>query len=177
MIIYIVIIYILQELSDKKWGSKAKRGDVRWVRQDDVLCTQWKDSKAVTVCSTFHSAEDVGQALRNGKDKDGHHLKIEVNRPLVLKDYTMHMGGVDRADHLLASYNCLLKCHRWWKTLFFHLVDLAIVNGFILFQAIRERFPEREELRRPRGDSQNLPICNCNPTLWVSAGCKIYSEF
>ena len=28
----------------------------------------------------------------------------------------------------------LRKCLRWWKTLFFHLIDIAVVNSFILFR-------------------------------------------
>ena len=41
----------------------------------------------------------------------------------------------------MAKYNLLRKCVRWWKTLFFHMVDMGIVNGFILFQA---SFPKPE---------------------------------
>ena len=45
------------------------------------------------------------------------------------------------------------KCLLWWKTLFFHLIDIAIVNGFILFQEHQANFPDDENLRRPPGYS------------------------
>ena len=63
------------------------------------------------------------------------------------------MNGVDKSDQLLAKYNLLRKCVRWWKTLFFHMVDMAIVNGFILFQAHRSRNPGVESLKRPNSYS------------------------
>ena len=41
------------------------------------------------------------------------------------------------------------KCMRWWKTLFFHLVDMAVVNSYILFREQQKKFPDNEALRRP----------------------------
>ena len=59
------------------------------------------------------------------------------------------MKGVDKSDQLLAKYNLLRKCIRWWKTLFFHMVDMAVVNGFILFQAHSARYKTIDSLKRP----------------------------
>ena len=63
------------------------------------------------------------------------------------------MNGVDRSDQMLSSHNVSLNCYRWWKTLFFHLVDIAVVNGFLLFQKHREANPEDEALRSPNNYS------------------------
>ena len=38
------------------------------------------------------------------------------------------------SDQILATNNVLRKCMRWWKNLFFHLSDIAVVNRFILFK-------------------------------------------
>ena len=137
-----------QELKDEKWGRKAERGDMRWARTDDILCLQWKDSKPVSMCSTFHCANDTTIARRNSKGKDGKYVRLELKKPKAVDDYNQNMGGVDRSDQLLASYDVLLKSYRWWKTLFFHMVDLAVVNSYILFQAVRERYPDEPLLQR-----------------------------
>ena len=46
----------------------------------------------------------------------------------------MKMNAVDRSDQILSALSTQWKCVRWWKTLFFPLIDIAVVNSFILFQ-------------------------------------------
>ena len=33
------------------------------------------------------------------------------------------MNGVDSSDQMLSNHNVRQKCYRWWKVLFFHLID------------------------------------------------------
>ena len=42
--------------------------------------------------------------------------------------------------------------------MFFHLIDIAFVNGFILFQENQANFPDDEDLQRPQGYSVELHI-------------------
>jgi hypothetical protein len=51
-------------------------------------------------------------------------------------------------DKMLACHDVSCKCYRWWKTLFFHLVDMAVVNGFLLFQQHRASDPDNPDLYR-----------------------------
>lgn len=48
------------------------------------------------------------------------------------------MGGVDKADMLLALYRTHLKSRKWYKRIIFHLLDLCIVNSWLLYRASRE---------------------------------------
>ena len=59
------------------------------------------------------------------------------------------MNGVDKSDQILSSNNLPRKCLRWWKTLFFHLIDIAIVNSFILFQELRKQY-KLDKVKRPK---------------------------
>ena len=132
----------------KGWARTGKRGDVCWIRKAPVFALQWIDSKPVLILSTIHSGNSQVTCGRRTK-RNGKYEKVRVPQPLAIHDYNQFMNGVDRSDQLLSSHNVSLKCNRWWKTLFFHLVDIAVVNGFLPFQKHRQANPEDEALRRP----------------------------
>jgi len=46
-------------------------------------------------------------------------------------DYNKYKTDVDRSDQMLSYYSFERKTIKWWKKLFFHLFDLAIVNAHI----------------------------------------------
>ncbi len=60
------------------------------------------------------------------------------SRYVAIHDYNQFINDVDRSDQMLACHNVSKKCYRWWKTLLFNLVHIAIVNSFILFLCVVE---------------------------------------
>ena len=132
----------------KVWGKGKPKGSMRWERDAPVLALQWVDNKVVTMISTTGNANDTTQVSRKRK-ADGVWSTIDVPQPKVFHMYNQYMNAVDRSDQILATYNVQRKCIRWWKTLFFHLIDVAVVNSFILFQEHRRKFPNNEALKRP----------------------------
>jgi hypothetical protein len=59
----------------------------------------------------------------------GAHQKI---KPSAVLDYNKYKIGVDRSDQMLSYYSFQRKLVKWWKKLFFHLFNLALVNAHIL---------------------------------------------
>ena len=63
------------------------------------------------------------------------------------------MGQVDLSDQLIGKYNVLRKVNRWWKTIFFHLIDIASVNSYILLKACQTKY-KIEKLKRKKSYGQ-----------------------
>ena len=49
-------------------------------------------------------------------------------------DYTEHMEAVDRSHHYCTSYSFTRKTLKWWRKLFFWLLEVCFVNSFILYK-------------------------------------------
>ena len=115
----------------KAWEKCANRGDSRYHRDGDILTIQWKDNKLVSIMSTFHSASTCE---RRSKDRNGQFVRLTIPQ-----EYNASMRGVDRSDQLINKYKSLRKTNKWWKTVFFHLIDVCRVNSYILFLEFRKQ--------------------------------------
>ncbi|XP_077497366.1 uncharacterized protein LOC144107983 [Amblyomma americanum] len=132
------------ELKDVAWERRAERGDIRWLRDGNVLYMQWKDQRAVNLMSTIHTANQHVPAKRRQKT-GGTWTVTTIKKPLLVHEYDAGMLGVNTSSQI-GAYNVLTKCVRRWKTLFFHCVDIACTNSFILYQAHRSELPKAQKL-------------------------------
>ena len=123
---------------------------MRWVRDSPCLVLQWVDNKVVSMITTAGNANDHSQVSR-GVRNDGRWTARLVRQPRIFQTYNMKMNAVDRSNKILSAFSTQRKCVRWWKTLFFRLIDIAVVNSFILFSEHRAMHPEIES---PAGYSQ-----------------------
>lgn len=107
-----------------------KQGQVVQRQNDAMVATAWHDKRTVTLLSTNSNPLEMTEVQR--KQKDG--TINNVACPKVLKLYTQNMNGVDRADQLRSTYSIARKAAKWWKYLFWFMVDVAICNAFILMK-------------------------------------------
>ncbi|KAJ8371751.1 hypothetical protein AAFF_G00302580 [Aldrovandia affinis] len=119
-------------------SSKSPRGSIRWIRKDSVLFVQWRDTRNAFLCSTLHTAHGEDTVRRRIKGADGQWALKDVTVPPVVKEYNQCMGGVDVSDALIGYYKVLHKTKKWYKTFFYHFMDIAIVNAFLLQKDIEK---------------------------------------
>ena len=111
--------------------SKLKRqGDFVQMQKGNLVASAWHDKRTVLLLSTNSDPTIMDIVQRKKKNGD----VVNVVCPIALKNYTAHMNGVDRADQLRSSYSISKKALRWWKYLFWFMIDVSICNGYILMK-------------------------------------------
>ena len=98
-----------------------------------MTASSWMDNKVVTVMSTTSQPAATGTVLR--RQRDG--TRVSVPCPEAIITYNQSMGGVDRGDQLRGYYNCKVKSRKFYKYIFYFLLDVSITNAFILYKNFR----------------------------------------
>ncbi|XP_071954166.1 piggyBac transposable element-derived protein 4-like [Antedon mediterranea] len=108
-------------------------GDTVFERDGNKLFVTWKDKRKVTVISTVHNSMTFEKQV---KQKHGAGF-TEITKPCAIELYTQYMGGVDRADRLLWTYLNIHRSLKWWKKVFFYLLEVSFVNALIIYRSFR----------------------------------------
>ena len=105
----------------------AHRGDVV-IRQDgNVSVCVWQDTRPVTFMTSGHNPCHSKAISR--KKIDG--SVVQVNCPQCIVD-NKFIGGVDRGDQYRKYYHVHVKSRKYYKYIFWFLVELCIFNSFVL---------------------------------------------
>lgn len=111
----------------------------------------WRDKKCVTVLSNSYPGHADGTAKRRSKDHSGSYSMLDVPMPSTVKHYNQFMGGVDLSDQLIGYHRLLRQTKKYWKTLLYHLLEVAITIAFVLYkwQLMMKgaRFPSESQFR------------------------------
>ena len=98
--------------------------------------TKMEGQKDVAMLSTVHNPTMVDLSTP----------RWEMKKPEAIHDYNFTMGGVDKVDQHLVDYPIPRKRgKRYYKKVFFHLMDLAVWNSYILYQ---KSFQDRQVATR-----------------------------
>ncbi|KAI5645835.1 transposase IS4 domain-containing protein [Phthorimaea operculella] len=105
-------------------------GQVSGCTSGDVDLLVWRDKSRVAFVSTYHGLATT---------KCGDTLK-----PTVVPDYNVCMGGVDRKDQMIAMYPIERKRTKiWYKKLFKRLLNVSVLNAYILYKHKQHRISHR----------------------------------
>ncbi|XP_064179982.1 activating transcription factor 7-interacting protein 1 isoform X1 [Anguilla rostrata] len=115
--------------------KSSGRGALRWIRDGPLVFVKWMDAREVSVCSTIHAAF-TGDTIERKVKEDGVWISKNIPCPSPIIQYNAHMGGVDLSDQLIQYYTAQHKTMRWYRKLFFHFLDIAATNAYILHKEL-----------------------------------------
>ena len=111
--------------------SKLQKGEtVTKMIDDKLMALKWQDKRPVVMLTTVHDDSVVTKQRRTRAVSGG---VEEVRKPLVIERYNQFMIGVDVGDQLLSYYGFSHRTLKWWRRAFFHLIEVAIVNAYIMY--------------------------------------------
>nr|XP_023020154.1 piggyBac transposable element-derived protein 3-like isoform X1 [Leptinotarsa decemlineata] len=118
-------------LKSKAKLKKAPRGTFDHCIAKDVgiILARWVDNSIVTAASTSYGVQPTCNVKRYSQsDKK----VIEVPRPNLIGQYNNFMGGTDQMDENLGRYRISIRGKKWWWCIFTWMIDVAIINAWIL---------------------------------------------
>ena len=104
--------------------KKLSRGESLFISIGNVNVVHWFDKRDVFVMSNIHGSETT-LVKRRGNE--------EITTPNIICEYNKYMNGMDKCHQYLASYCIDRQTWKWWKKLFFRMIDIAVVNTFIIY--------------------------------------------
>ena len=54
-------------------------------------------------------------------------------KPMVVDQYNKYMLGVDLLDQRMSYYQFVRKSVKWWRKVFFWMVEVVVVNAYIVY--------------------------------------------
>ena len=105
--------------------QKLPKGDSIAFRKNNMPCIGWHDKKHVILLST----EGLSKMITYTSKRNGEHTMPEL-----VRDYNLHMGGVDLSDMRTYIFLDERRTIRWNKKVFLTLFGRLLLNSFILYQ-------------------------------------------
>ncbi|XP_062375607.1 piggyBac transposable element-derived protein 4-like [Sardina pilchardus] len=118
--------------------NKSVRGSIRWIREGPIVFVQWKDARDVLMCSTVHKAHGEETVQKKKRDLDGQWAVKSIAVPPARQDYNTNVS-----DAPIGCYSALREAKKWYRSFFYHFVDIAVANAFILHQELARAKGER----------------------------------
>ena len=160
--------------------SDVPHGTGYYVRDGQEVYTCWKDSGCVTLLSNSYPGHKDGTTMRRAKKRSGEFERLEVPLPSAVRAYNSFMGGVDISDQLISYHRIIRKTNKYWKTLFYHLLEICVTNATILCNLMNLRVGQKKKSASNFRDSVVMAIISrhgveerrleCSPGFNISHG-------
>ena len=127
-----------------KQAKPTARDPPMTTREGNILYISWFDKRQVNLMTSAHSSQTFRKEVRSKHHPDN--VRI-VQKPAAIHAYTQHMGGIDRADKQMTYYMVLHRSVKWWKKVFFYLLEVSYCNALVIHKALQGRRVSAEKFR------------------------------
>ena len=115
--------------------EKLQFSECVFISRKNLILTCWKDSKIVYHLSNCGNTNISETTRRTKKSKN----PIEtISIPQTIKEYNFNSKGVDLFDQLSSYYLNHRKSVKWYIPIFYHLIELAVINSHILYKNTKD---------------------------------------
>ena len=104
-----------------------------------TLC-KWRDKRDIFLISTNDAGGDNEVEVRRKRQL------VTLATPTCVHKYNKYMGGVDRMDQLRSYYGVGRTGRRWWKYVFWGVMNIGVINAQILWTLCNRPLPANERL-------------------------------
>ncbi|XP_008184865.1 piggyBac transposable element-derived protein 4-like [Acyrthosiphon pisum] len=111
--------------------GKLKLGEREARCTDKLLAIHWKDRRDVYMLTSMNTNEMVD--TKNIDRKTG---KKYLKPQYCVVSYNKNMGAIDKTDMLLSSTECVRRTLKWYKKLFFHIIDMSMLNAYSAYKTV-----------------------------------------
>jgi hypothetical protein len=111
-------------------------------QKGNLMYMAWKDKKNITLLSTIKNNQTHDVSIRTNSEN----TLIKV-KPNLISDYSSFMKAVDRNNQMCSYYSIPIKSFKWWKPILYRLVEISIVNAFILFRMVCNQTISHKDFR------------------------------
>jgi hypothetical protein len=125
---------IVKDMKAALDSKRIQRGTGYYYRELDtpMVYVTWRDTKCVSVLTTAFPGHTTSTVRRRVKELGITQLK-DVPIPTAISNYNKYMGGVDKSDQYISYHRILRKTPRYWKTMFYHLLEIVVTNATIIY--------------------------------------------
>lgn len=121
--------------------ENLQQGEQSARHTSNLLALKWHDKKDVYMLSTVHDSSMVSTGRKNSTTGE------EILKPVCIKEYDQNRSTVDRSDMQMKFSKSLQEELKWYKKLFFHMMNLSIFNAYILFKKTQKRYLQLSRFR------------------------------
>ena len=126
-----------------KAAGGLQTGQMAYRRKDNTFIICWQDSRLVSMITNRYNADTEPYIHKRRDPTIVIPPEEQLQRPVVIRQYVSYMGGVDLFDQLINYYKFAKRSARWTRKTIFYLLQLALLNAYVLYVKYGQPHPRR----------------------------------